>query len=492
LLFAASLLGTINAASRYRSVGGVDLADMRSSRYLVPLIVGCAYFMQSLDATVIATALPAIGRSLGEDPVRLNVAITSYLLSLAVFIPISGWLADRFGCRTVLIAAIAIFTVASVFCGLSDTVPELVVARTLQGIGGAMMVPVGRLIILKTMPKADLVQAMSLLTVPAVMGPALGPPLGGFLVTYGSWRWIFYLNVPIGIVGIFLVAHYIVNTREDSVPPMDWRGFALTGIGLAALLYGFETMGRGMIPSGVVMTLLAIGATCIALFFLHAKHVPHPIVDPTLLRIPTVASSVIGGGLFRIGVGALPFLLAMQLQIGFGLSPFASGLITFVSAVGALGTKPAAPLIIRRLGFRRVMIGNALVGALFLIACALFTPSTPHAILLAVLFVGGFFRALQFTCMGTLGYADVPTAMMSRANTLATMAQQLFLSLGVGLGAMILHLSQTLRGAPAMAAIDAVPAYLFIGLLSLLSVFYFIRLAPNVGEEMSGHRSPKP
>jgi EmrB/QacA subfamily drug resistance transporter len=462
---------------------------MRSSSYLVPLIVGCAYFMQSLDATVIATALPAIGESLGEDPVRLNVAITSYLLSLAVFIPISGWLADRFGGRTILTVAIAIFTVASVFCGLSNTVPELVIARTIQGIGGAMMVPVGRLIILKTMAKNDLVRAMSLLTVPAVMGPALGPPLGGFLATYGSWRWIFYLNIPIGAIGILLVTRYIANTREEDVPALDWRGFALTAIGLAALLYGFETMGRGVIPASVVVSLMALGVICIALFFAHAKRVPHPIVDPALFGLQTVSASVIGGGMFRIGVGALPFLLAMQLQLGFGLSPFASGLITFISAIGALGTKPAAAPIIRTLGFRRVMIGNAVIGAAFLFACALFTQSTPHTILLAVLFVGGFFRALQFTCMGTLGYADVPAAMMSRANTLATMAQQLFLILGVGLGASVLHLSQSLRGAPTMEAIDVVPAYLFVGFLSLLSVFYFIRLAPNVGEEMSGHKS---
>ena len=465
---------------------------MRSHRSLIPLIIGCAYFMQSLDSTVIATALPAIGESLGEDPVRLNVAITAYLLSLAVFIPISGWLADRFGGRTILASAIAIFTVASVFCGLSDTMGELVAARTLQGIGGAMMVPVGRLIILKTLPKADLVQAMSLLTVPAVMGPALGPPLGGFLATYGSWRWIFYLNIPIGAIGILLVMRYIADAREANVPPLDWRGFALTAIGLAALLYGFETMGRGVIPNGAVIALLVVGLGAIALFFAHAKLALHPIVDPALLRLPTVAASVLGGGLFRIGVGALPFLLAMQLQIGFGLSPFASGLITFISAIGALFTKPAAPPVIRMFGFRHVMIGNAVIASAFLFACALFTASTPHAIILALLFVGGFFRSLQFTCIGTLGYADVPAAMMSRANTLATMAQQIFLTLGIGLGALILHLSQSARGATVMEAIDVVPAYLAIGALSLLSVFYFTRLAPNVGEEMSGHKVRKP
>jgi hypothetical protein len=320
------------------------------------------------------------------------------------------------------------------------------------------------------------------------MGPALGPPLGGFLATYGSWRWIFYLNVPIGILGILLVWRYIADAREADVPPMDWRGFALTAIGLAALLYGFETMGRGVIPNGAVIALIVTGIGAIALFFAHAKTALHPIVDPALLDLPTVASSVIGGGLFRIGVGALPFLLAMQLQIGFGLSPFASGLITFISAVGALFTKMAGPPIIRTFGFRRVMIGNAFIAGAFLFACALFTPSTSHAIILALLFVGGFFRSLQFTCIGTLGYADVPPGMLSRANTLATMAQQIFLTLGVGLAALILHFSQAARGASAMAAVDVIPAYLVIGALSLLSSIYFIRLAPNVGAEMSGHK----
>jgi hypothetical protein len=351
-----------------------------------------------------------------------------------------------------------------------------------------MMVPVGRLIILKSIPKSELVQAMAYLTVPAVMGPALGPPLGGFLATYGSWRWIFFVNIPVGLAGVLLILRFIPNAREDDLPPLDWRGFALTGSGLAALLYGLETMGRGVLPIGAVLALIVGGAFCLTLFWRHARRIPHPIVDPGLLKLPTVAASVLGGGMFRIGVGALPFLLAMQLQLGFGLSPFKSGLITFVSAAGALGTKPATTRIVKAFGFRRVMIVNAVAGAFLLFACALFRPTTPHAVILAILFVGGFFRSLQFNLMGSLGYAEVSNDMLSRANGLATMAQQLFHTLCVGIAAVILHASVSLHGETGMTARDVIPAYLLIGLLSLASIPYFVRLAPNVGAEMSGHR----
>ena len=295
--------------------------------------------MEMLDATVIATALPVMSRSLGENPIRLNLAITSYLLSLAVFIPISGWMADRFGSRTVFRAAIAIFTVGSVLCGLSGSLPKLIAARILQGFGGAMMTPVGRVVVLKTVPKSDLVEAMSYLTVPAVLGPVVGPPLGGFIVTYWSWRWIFFINVPIGLLGMTLVTLFIENLREPEVPPLDLRGFLLTGFGLAGLVFGFEAVGRGVIAAGVIAAMIGGGGLCMALYVLHARRTPYPIIDLGLLKIPTFAAATAVGGLFRIGIGALPFLLPMLLQLVFGLSPFASGMLTFTSAVGALTMK---------------------------------------------------------------------------------------------------------------------------------------------------------
>ncbi|MGH7881115.1 MAG: MFS transporter, partial [Candidatus Binataceae bacterium] len=274
-----------------------------AANIVVPTIVGCALFMQTLDSTVIATALPVIARSMGQNPIRLNLAITSYLLSLAVFIPISGWAADRFGARTVFRLAIALFTLGSILCGLSSTLTELVLARVVQGFGGAMMVPVGRLVVLRIVPKSRLVEAMSWLTIPAVLGPVFGPPVGGFIVTYSSWRWIFFMNVPIAILGVILVTLYIPDIRQEETIPLDFRGFVLTGLGLAGLVFGFETLGRAMLPASVVLTVMTTGVVCTVLYLWHSRRVANPIVDLTLMRIPTFAASVLGGGFARMGIG---------------------------------------------------------------------------------------------------------------------------------------------------------------------------------------------
>ncbi len=457
--------------------------------FLGPMIVGCALFMEMIDATVISTALPAMAKSLSEDPIRLNLAITSYLLSLAVFIPISGWMADRFGARTVFRAAIVIFTIGSVFCGLSQSLPELIAARILQGFGGAMMVPVGRLIVLKTVAKSDLVTAMSYLTVPAVLGPVVGPPLGGFIVTYYSWRWIFFLNVPIGAIGITLVTLYIPNIREEQVFPLDLLGFLLTGLGLAALVFGFESIGRGIIPAGIIMCVMAGGGLCMGFYILHAKRIEYPIIDMGLMKIPTFNVATLGGGFFRLGIGALPFLLAMLLQLVFGLSPFASGMLTFASAAGAMLMKATAPPIIRRLGFRSVLIGNGVISAFIMMSYALFRATTPHFVIVLALLAGGFFRSLQFTALGTLAYADVPDPLMSSANSLSSMAQQLFLSLGVTIGAMLLHISLGGRSAAQLSVHDFTPAFMIMGVLALLSSLLFIPLEHHAGDEVSGRRA---
>ena len=456
---------------------------------LVPLIVACAMFMQNLDSTVIATALPTIARSLHESPLRLNVAITCYLLSLAVFIPISGWTADRFGARRVFSLAIVVFTLGSIACGISNSLAALVAARILQGMGGALMVPVGRLVLLRTVPKSDLVRAMSFVSVPALIGPVMGPPLGGLIVTYASWRWIFFINIPIGVLGIVLVNLLVGDLKETGRRPFDLAGFALTGIGLASLAFGFENVGRGALPGVAVAALLVTGAVCIALYVRHAYRVSHPIIDLALLKIPTYAAASIGGFLFRMGLGALPFLLPLMLQVGFGLSALHSGLLTFASAAGAMLMKTSAVRILRTLGFRLVLVGDAVISAAFLFGYSLFRPSTPHLVIFLALLTGGFFRSLQMTSINTLSYADVPPGMLSRATSLTSMAQQLSQTAGVATAALLLHTVMTLRGGTALAAADFYPVFVGVAMISLLSVPFFLKMSPDAGAEVSG-RAP--
>lgn len=454
----------------------------------VPLLVACALFMETLDGSIIATALPAIAASLGEEPLALSLAITAYLLSLAVFIPVSGWMADRFGGRTVFRWAILVFTIGSAACGLADSLEALVAARIVQGLGGAMMVPVGRLILLRSVPKSRLVRAMAFVTVPALVGPVLGPPLGGFLATFASWRWIFLVNVPIGVLGFVLVSILIDDRREDGVKPLDWRGFALAGLGFAGLMLGLEVTGRGVLPWPLSIGILAGGALALMLYVFHARRHPHPIIDFALMRIPTFRAAMWGGLWFRVSIGAIPFLLPMMLQLGFGMTAFASGLITFTAAAGALTMKFVAAPILRRFGFRRVLLVNTLVSGVLLTGYALFEPETPHALIIAVLLVGGFFRSLQFTALNTMCYADAPRELMSRATSLVGIAQHVCQSLGVGLGAACLHATLAWRGSAGLGPDSFDPAYLIIGALSFLSLVSFLPLAPDAGAEVSGHR----
>lgn len=458
-----------------------------SSPYVIPLVAACALFMENLDSTVIATALPDIAQALGEDPLHLSFAMTAYMLALAVFLPVSGWMADRFGSRTVFASAIAVFTIGSVLCGLSTGLAELVAARVFQGAGGAMMVPVARLILLRSVPKDQLVQAMARMTLPALIGPALGPLVGGALSTYASWRWIFFINVPIGLLGLGLALTLIPNHREESAEPFDGVGFGLCALALPAFLFGFENVGRDLLPPSLVAGLLAVALAATLLYLRHARRVDRPILDPALLRLPTYAASIYGGTLFRIGIGAVPFLVPVMLQIGFGLSAFESGALTFVGAAGALTMKALARPILRRAGFRRVLLVNALVSGVFLVGHGFFRPDTPHLIILAVLLAGGFFRSLQFTAMNSLIYAEVPDSMTSRANTLALVMQQLSLTLGIAVGATALHLTVTWSGGP-LDAVAFVPAFTLVGLLACVSGLFFWRLPADAGAEISGHR----
>ena len=453
---------------------------------IIPLIVACSLFMEQLDSTIIATALPTIARELHEDPLRLNLAITCYLLSLSIFIPLSGWMADRFGARTVFRAAIGVFMLGSILCGLSNNLWEFVVARMIQGMGGAMMSPVGRFVMLRSVPKADLMRAMIVVTTPAMLGPVFGPPLGGFIVTYFSWRWIFFINVPIALLGILLVTLFVPNLREDNIRPIDWPGFALTAIGLSCLIFGFEVVGRGGLPGGVVVAMIAVGILCLSVYVWHARRTPFPVLDLRLLEIPTFRIGVTGGTLTRMGIGALPFLLPFMLQLGFGYSPIVSGLLTFASAAGAMTNRVAATYIIRRFGYRNTLLFNAFLTSVLLGINALWRPGTPLLLIFIVLLFGGFFRSLQFSAVNTLGYSDVPASQMSRATPFASMAQQLAMSLGIGTGALLLHTTLLIRGHSELGPSDFTPAFIGVGLISFLALPIFMKLSPDAGQGMIG------
>ncbi len=372
--------------------------------------------MQTLNATVLSNALPTMARSLREDPVHLSTAITVYLLASAVFLPISGWAADKFGAKRVFMAAIVLYAASCTACGFAGDLTQLLIARLFQGAAGAMMGPVGRLVLLRSTPKHDLVRAMSVLTMPSLLGPVIGPPIGGFIVTYGSWRWIFFLNLPIAVVGLFLVWRFIRDIKEEAPPRLDFPGLILTGLGMAGVVYGFENLGRGVLPMPLVIGMLAAGVFSLALYAWHAGRTPHAILDLKLLKIPTFRASVVGGAFMRLGMGANPFLQALLFQTAFGLNPFRAGLLTFASAAAALVMKTAAPPILARSGFKTVLSVNSVVVAVTFMAYALFKPSTPEWLIYAVLLAGGFFRSLQFTSLNGLAFADIDASSWRRAS----------------------------------------------------------------------------
>jgi EmrB/QacA subfamily drug resistance transporter len=456
---------------------------------LIPLIVATALFMENMDSTVIATSLPAIAADIGTSPLTLKLAITSYLLSLAVFIPASGWTADRFGARLVFSLAVAVFMVGSIGCALSGSVTDFVIARILQGMGGAMMTPVGRLVLLRSIDKSALVNAMAWVTVPALIGPVIGPPLGGFITTYFSWHWIFLINIPIGLLGIFMALRYIDPIKSEDPERFDLYGMVLAGIGLAGIAFGLSVAGLNLLPWSIVAALVAIGSISMTLYIIHARRTASPVLDFGLLRLPTMRASIIGGFLFRLGIGALPFLLPLLMQIGFGLSPFRSGLVTFASAVGAMGMKTLAARIIRTFGFRNLMTVNAVVSAIFLGACALFTVTTPLLLIMIILIVGGFFRSLQFTAINTVAYAEVEPARMSRATTLVSVNQQLAISAGVAVGAFSVESTLWVRHASELTADDFAPAFLVVAIISMLSTWFFWQMPDDAGHEISGRKA---
>ncbi|MYM30887.1 MFS transporter [Duganella sp. CY15W] len=458
-----------------------------NSRWIALLVAG-AFFMENLDGTVITTAVPDIAHAFGVAPLALNIGVSAYLLTLGVFIPISGWVAERLGARRVFAAALAIFTLASVLCGMADTLTEFVWLRVLQGAGGAMMVPVGRLLVLNNTPKEKLIAVIATLTWPALVAPVLGPPVGGFITSYASWRWIFYLNLPLGVLALAAAWWLIPDTRAAGKRPFDWPGFLLSGSALFLLTWGAEVIGGqhpdwreagGCLLMGVLL-LIALGW--------HLKRAAHPLIDLSSFAIPTFSITIIGGSLFRMAIGAVPFLLPLMFQLGFGLDAFHSGLLVIAVFAGNLMMKPATTPVLRRFGFKPVILVNGLTNVSALAACAWLTPATPVWLIAAVLFVGGLTRSMQFSALNTIAFADVPQARMAAANTLFSTAFQVALGLGVALGATgvrVGHWSAQQLGIAGWPAIDYRLAFLLVALVSLLGLADALRLAPDAGEQVA-------
>ena len=460
---------------------------MISPNRILPLVFASALFMENMDSTVIATSLPAIAADLGTNPVALKLAFTTYLLSLTVFLPISSWLADRFGARTIFRAAVAIFTLASLACGLARSLEYLVVARAVQGFGGALMVPVGRIVMLRTVPKSEYVNAMAWLTVPALIGPLLGPPIGGFITTYFHWRWIFLMNLPFGILGIALATWLMPNMKDENVAPLDIKGFMLSGLGLSLTVFGMTELGQGIFPVQIIFAMIAAGAFLIWVYVRHAQIVAYPILDLSMLRVQTLRVSILGGMFFRVSASAVPFLLPLMLQLGFGFTAFQSGCITCASALGAAMMKLFAAQSLKRWGYRQLLVVNGIAASVMMAVNGLFYPAMPFLLMVVILWLAGLLRSMQFTSLNSIAYADITSEDVGRANGLYTVAQQLSMALGVAVAALRLEASQFVRGSEKLVSADFAVAFFVVAAIGLISTFFYARLPAQAGANLSGH-----
>jgi EmrB/QacA subfamily drug resistance transporter len=452
----------------------------------VPLIVAAAFFMETLDSTIVATALPAIARDLGESTLDLTASITVYLVAMAVFVPTAGWASARFGARNLFACAIGVFTLASLLCGMSPSLPALLAARLLQGAAAAFMSPVGRLVVLREAPKHRIIDAIALIVWPALIAPVVGPPLGGFITTYASWRWIFLINVPLGIIGVLLVLRFVPERTKESPARFDVLGFVLTAAALATLVHGLSLVAAraGREVAGRLYGLFGIACGIAAVR--HALRHPAPMLDLAAARVRTFALSTVSAGfLARAAISMTPFLLPLMFQIGFGASAFEAGIMLLVYMAGNLAMKGATTPILRRYGFRNVLTANGILCVMSLIACGLLSPHTPLPVIYAVLFVAGLTRSMNFTCNATLAFADVPAEMRPGATTLATMAQQTAVALGVAVAAFALGAFEAARGGSVLALSDFQHALFASAALMAIAVGWMLRLPADAGAELS-------
>lgn len=451
---------------------------------LASLAVASALFMEFIDSTALSTALPTLSKAFATDPVHLKLALTSYILALAVVAPASGWVADRFGAKRVFMWAMVVFLIGSVLCGFSQNLPQLVIFRIIQGIGGAMMTPVGRLIVVGSAPHDRLVSAMSWFTMPALVGPLVGPPLAGLILSVADWPWIFFINVPVGLLGMLAVARFVPKLNQPDPGRFDAFGFVLTAVSITLLVGAAETLGMKLIPGWAQLLALAVSIGLFAWYLRHARAVVRPVLDLTLFKYRTFRASLAGGTLVRMGIGAGPFLMPLLFQVALGWSPLQAGFVTIAQGFGALSAKSFAPWIIRTRGFRTVLIASIILMSILVALPGFFQASTPIWLIMGLLALSGFIRSTQFTASNTVAYADVPGERVSAATTLTTVLQQVGLSLGITFGGLMLHMTVG-GGGPLLPERFTLP-FLAIGVISLAALPVYLRLPRDAGANIGG------
>jgi len=467
-------------------------AAIEQTKRFMPWLVAVALFMENLDSTIVNTAVPTMAHNLNVPPLSLKAVLTSYTICLAVFIPISGWMADRYGTRLVFTWAVSLFTLGSLFCGLAQNIPMLVAARVVQGIGGAMMTPVGRLALVRTFPRSEMLNAMNFVVIPALIGPLLGPFVGGLIIRFLVWRMIFFVNLPIGLLGLWLIKHHMPDYRDEGVKPLDRIGFLLFGSGIALLAYVLEIFGEHGLSAGPILVWLGVSAALLAAYYWHGHHVPNPVMRLSLFDIRTFKVSVLGGIITRLGIGGMPFLLPLLYQIGMGFAPWQAGLLTMPQAIAAITMKMLSRSILARFGHRQVLVANTILLGATMLTFSLIGPGTPIWHILLLSFTQGFFSALQFTSLNTLVYADIDDRDASMANSIASTAQMMALSFGVAFASLV---AAWFIGGTAQAAtptfINALHhSYLALGTVTIISSLMFWRLEPNDGNNVSNRHSP--
>ncbi|MGE5152104.1 MAG: DHA2 family efflux MFS transporter permease subunit [Rhodospirillaceae bacterium] len=458
---------------------------------LLPWLVAVAFFMQSLDTTILNTAVPTIAQAMDVTPLDMKSVLASYTLSLAVFIPISGWMADRFGTRRVFASAIGLFSVGSLLCGIAVNIDMLVACRVIQGMGGAMMVPVGRMTMVRTFPKSELVRAMSFVSVPSLIGPMLGPLLGGLIVHYLHWSMVFFVNLPVGALGLFLVWRFLPDYRDDKTNPLDIAGLALFGSGIALLSYVLEVFGEHRLSDFEILGLLAISMVLLTGYGINAMHTKFPLLRLGLFRLRTFRAAVGGSFFSRLGLGGIPFLFPLLYQIGLGYTPVQSGLLVMPQAMAAIGLKLVVPRILARLGYRTVLLGNTLILGVLIMGFATIDVGTPAWRIALQAFILGFFTSTQYTAMNTLVYADVTAQETSAASTIASTGQQMSISFGVAGASLIAayFVPESLRSDPAGLIHGVHQAFIVLGIMTMVSSVVFTQLKRDDGGAISRHKA---